>query len=51
MTAVRSPLLIRHQRVSAAKQREGVQEVQISVKGGYSPNLIRVREGVPPGSG
>ncbi len=34
-------------RVSAAEQREGVQEVQISVKGGYSPNLIRVREGVP----
>lgn len=26
---------------------EGVQEVEVTVKGGYSPNLIRVREGVP----
>jgi P-type Cu+ transporter len=30
-----------------AEVRGGVQEVEISVKGGYSPNLIRVREGVP----
>jgi P-type Cu+ transporter len=27
--------------------REGVQEVEVTVKGGYSPALIRVREGVP----
>ena len=26
---------------------DGVQEVHITVKGGYSPDLIRVREGVP----
>ena len=30
-----------------AEVREGVQEVEITVKGGYSPNLIRVSEGVP----
>ena len=30
-----------------AEFRGGVQEVEITVKGGYSPNLIRVREGVP----
>ncbi len=30
-----------------AEVREGVQEVEINVKGGYSPNLIRVQEGVP----
>jgi len=27
--------------------REGVQEVEVVVSGGYSPNLIEVREGVP----
>jgi Cu+-exporting ATPase len=30
-----------------AELRAGVQEVEITVKGGYSPNLIRAREGVP----
>jgi P-type Cu+ transporter len=30
-----------------AELRGGFQEVEITVKGGYSPNLIRVREGVP----
>jgi Cu+-exporting ATPase len=30
-----------------AEVRGGVQEVEITVKGGYSPNLIRVQEGVP----
>jgi len=30
-----------------AEVRAGVQEVEINVKGGYSPNLIRVQEGVP----
>ena len=30
-----------------AELRGGIQEVEITVKGGYSPNLIRVREGVP----
>jgi P-type Cu+ transporter len=30
-----------------AELRGGMQEVVITVKGGYSPNLIRVKEGVP----
>ncbi|MGW3353194.1 heavy metal translocating P-type ATPase [Nonomuraea rubra] len=30
-----------------AEVREGAQEVEITVKGGYSPNLIRARQGVP----
>ena len=30
-----------------AELRGGFQEVEITVKGGYSPNLIRVQEGVP----
>jgi Cu+-exporting ATPase len=30
-----------------AEIRGGIQEVQITVRGGYSPNLIRVQEGVP----
>jgi len=30
-----------------AEVRGGMQEVEITVKGGYSPNLIRVKEGVP----
>jgi P-type Cu+ transporter len=30
-----------------AELRAGMQEVQITVKGGYSPNFIRVKEGVP----
>ena len=35
------------QQASRAQQRGKIQEVHITVKGGYSPNLIRVREGVP----
>ncbi|MGP3921058.1 heavy metal translocating P-type ATPase [Nonomuraea sp. 10N515B] len=30
-----------------AELREGAQEVEITVKGGYSPDRIRVRQGVP----
>jgi len=30
-----------------AELRGGVQEVEITVKGGYSPSVIRVQEGVP----
>src|SRR5665811_2629205 len=30
-----------------AEVRGGVQEVAVTVKGGYSPDVIRVREGVP----
>ncbi|HEX6206792.1 MAG TPA: heavy metal translocating P-type ATPase [Actinomycetota bacterium] len=35
------------QEARRAEERGGVQEVEIAVKGGYSPNLIRVRRGVP----
>ncbi|HEU0074340.1 MAG TPA: heavy metal translocating P-type ATPase, partial [Dehalococcoidia bacterium] len=31
----------------AAEMRGGVQEIEITVKGGYSPNLIRLQQGVP----
>ncbi|MDP9299572.1 MAG: heavy metal translocating P-type ATPase [Actinomycetota bacterium] len=31
----------------AAEIRSGIQEVEIGVKGGYAPNLIRVHQGVP----
>ncbi|WP_280460536.1 heavy metal translocating P-type ATPase [Nocardia carnea] len=30
-----------------AQLREGVQEIGVTVKGGYAPNVIRVRQGVP----
>ncbi len=30
-----------------ADVKDGVQEVRITVKGGYSPDVIRVKEGVP----
>ena len=30
-----------------AELRGGVQEVEVTVRGGYSPSMIRVREGVP----
>jgi P-type Cu+ transporter len=32
---------------SRAEVRAGVQEVEVTVKGGYSPSVIRVRQGVP----
>ncbi len=34
-------------RARMAEVTGGRQEIEITVKGGYSPNLIRVREGVP----
>ena len=30
-----------------AEVKGGVQEVRVTVKGGYSPDVIRVKEGVP----
>lgn len=30
-----------------AQVREGIQEIEITVKGGYTPNVIRVQQGVP----
>jgi len=34
-------------KAGGAELRDGHQEIEIMVKGGYSPNLIRVRQGVP----
>src|SRR5688572_14166721 len=34
-------------KAQAAELREGRQEVQITVKGGYSPDLIQLKAGVP----
>jgi Cu+-exporting ATPase len=34
-------------RASSARLASGVQEVTVTVKGGYSPSVIRVRQGVP----
>ncbi len=34
-------------RASRAEIRGGIQQVTVTVKGGYSPDVIRVREGVP----
>ncbi len=34
-------------KASSASVRGGIQEIDITVKGGYSPDLIRVTEGVP----
>ena len=34
-------------RASTAAVRDGVQEVNVTVKGGYTPDLIHVRQGVP----
>ena len=34
-------------RVAASMSDRGVQEINIRVRGGYSPNVIVVREGVP----
>ena len=34
-------------KASAAHVEGGVQEVQVTVKGGYSPSVIRVKQGVP----
>jgi plastocyanin domain-containing protein len=35
------------ERVSAKAGEGGVQEINITVKGGYSPDVVVVREGVP----
>jgi Cu+-exporting ATPase len=34
-------------RTAVGEIRDGVQEVDVTVSGGYSPNLIRVRQGLP----
>ena len=46
MIAVLAWFFFGPKRVSEAEQRGNVQEVQVAVKGGYSPDLIRVREGM-----
>jgi plastocyanin domain-containing protein len=35
------------ERVAASLSESGVQEIKITVKGGYSPDVLVVREGVP----
>ena len=35
------------ERTAAAVRESGVQEIQITVKGGYSPDIIVVKQGVP----
>jgi plastocyanin domain-containing protein len=35
------------ERVAAATSESGVQEIRITVRGGYSPDVIVVREGIP----
>jgi plastocyanin domain-containing protein len=35
------------ERVAAATDESGVQEIKVTVKSGYSPDVIVVREGVP----
>ncbi|MFC5803073.1 heavy metal translocating P-type ATPase [Streptomyces formicae] len=34
-------------RVGTARMEDGVQRIEITVRGGYSPDLVRVRQGVP----
>ena len=34
-------------RARSARLEDGVQRVEVTVRGGYSPDLIRVRQGVP----
>ena len=36
-----------HKQARRAEVRGGVQEVEITVRGGYSPDLIRVEQGIP----
>src|SRR5262249_30044184 len=36
-------------RAHAAEVRGGVQRVAVTVRGGYSPNIVEVRQGVPVG--
>ena len=36
-----------HEKVTASVSEAGVQEIDVTVKGGYTPDTIVVREGVP----
>ena len=36
-----------HERVAATLAEGGVQEIKVTVKGGYSPDRITVKQGVP----
>lgn len=35
------------QRAHAAAVSDGVQRIQVTVRGGYSPNVVEVRQGIP----
>src|ERR1051325_444706 len=39
--------LFAERRAVSARQSTGVQEVEIAVKGGYDPGVIRLKRGVP----
>ena len=39
--------LFAERRAVSARQSSGVQEVEIAVKGGYDPGVIRLKRGVP----
>ena len=45
--AVLARYFFRTRAATAAVEQEGVQEVRVTVKGGYSPDAIRARTGVP----
>ena len=34
-------------KASTAQLRDGIQHVEVTIRGGYSPNLIRVKQGTP----
>ena len=34
-------------RAHAAAVSEGVQRIQVTIRGGYSPNVVEVRQGIP----
>ena len=38
-------------RARSAQLEGGVQRVEVTVRGGYSPDVIRLRQGVPAGDG
>ena len=38
-------------RARAAELAGGVQRITVTVRGGYSPDVIRARQGVPVGAG
>ena len=50
MIAVLARFFFRARTAWVAAEHDGVQEVRVTVKGGYSPDVIRARTGVRCGS-